>query len=145
MALFDHLDRALRWLREERRRRQYEIAEAAGVTKAMLSAYETGRQKPSLETLEKLLTALDCDLADLQRALDIFHRHSVRDQPPRVPRPVAARAAPAQPAPAPPRDEQALAEVLESLHRLLLHLHQTTSAGAARKLGRGEGLPRDEE
>jgi transcriptional regulator with XRE-family HTH domain len=39
----------------------------------MLSAYETGRQKPSLDTLEKLLDTLGCDLYDLHNALQIIH------------------------------------------------------------------------
>lgn len=69
--LFDRLGRAVRWLRERQGKKQYLVAETAGVTKGMLSAYETGRQKPSLETLEKLLTALDCDLHDLHNAIQI--------------------------------------------------------------------------
>jgi len=126
MALFDPLDRALRWLREERRLRQYEIAEAAGITKAMLSAYETGKQKPSLETLEKLLTALKCDLVDLQHALDIFHHHSSR-----------SRLGEGSPAPllrrSPRRGEEDLSEVLENLYRLLLHLHRTAAVESSRR------------
>lgn len=69
--LFDRLGRAVRWLRERQGKKQYLVADTAGVTKGMLSAYETGRQKPSLETLEKLLTALSCDLHDLHNAIQI--------------------------------------------------------------------------
>jgi transcriptional regulator with XRE-family HTH domain len=72
MLSFEHLGRALRWLRDDRGQRQYEVAETAGITKAMLSAYETGRQKPSLETLEKLLQAMDSDLEQLNEALLLF-------------------------------------------------------------------------
>lgn len=126
MALFDPLDRALRWLREERRLRQYEIAEAAGITKAMLSAYETGKQKPSLDSLDKLLTALDCDLADLQHALDIFHHHSSRSRLGEEIPPLLAQ-------PLPSRSADDLSEVLESLHRLLLYLHQTASVRTTRR------------
>ncbi|HXU31860.1 MAG TPA: helix-turn-helix transcriptional regulator [Thermoanaerobaculia bacterium] len=71
--LFDRLGRAVRWLRERQGKKQYLVADTAGVTKGMLSAYETGRQKPSLETLEKLLTALDCDLHDLHNAIQIVN------------------------------------------------------------------------
>ncbi len=71
--LFDRLGRAVRWLRERQGKKQYLVADAAGVTKGMLSAYETGRQKPSLETLEKLLSALDCDLHDLHNAIQIVN------------------------------------------------------------------------
>ena len=49
------------------------MVDTVGVTKGMLSAYETGRQKPSLETLEKLLTALDCNLHDLHNAIQIVN------------------------------------------------------------------------
>ncbi|HKH46901.1 MAG TPA: helix-turn-helix transcriptional regulator [Thermoanaerobaculia bacterium] len=67
------LGHALRWLRDRHGRKQYQVADAAGITKGMLSAYETGRQKPSLDTLEKLLDTLGCDLYDLHNALQIIN------------------------------------------------------------------------
>jgi transcriptional regulator with XRE-family HTH domain len=67
------LGQALRWLRERQARKQYRVADAAGITKGMLSAYETGRQRPSLESLEKLLETLGCDLNDLHNALQIVN------------------------------------------------------------------------
>jgi len=67
------LGQALRWLRERQARKQYQVANDAGVTKGMLSAYETGRQRPSLETLDKLLETLGCDLNDLHNALQIVN------------------------------------------------------------------------
>ncbi|HVR98591.1 MAG TPA: helix-turn-helix transcriptional regulator [Thermoanaerobaculia bacterium] len=73
MSIFHGLGRALRWLRDRQGKRQYQVADAAGITKAMLSAYETGKQKPSLETLEKILAALDCDLNDLHNSLQIVN------------------------------------------------------------------------
>lgn len=79
--MFEHLGRALRWLRENSRRKQYQVADAAGITTAMLSAYETGKQKPSLETLEKVLGALGCDLEDLHRALAVFAASGVPADP----------------------------------------------------------------
>lgn len=60
---------ALRRLRVHRDLKQYETAAAAGITKAMLSAYETGKRRPSLKTLGRLLEALDADLGDLHQAL----------------------------------------------------------------------------
>lgn len=75
MYLFDNLGRALRWLRDRRDKKQYEVAEAAGITKGMLCAYETGKQRPSLETLDKLLHALDADLSTLQEALALVGRY----------------------------------------------------------------------
>lgn len=67
------LGHALRWLRDRHGKKQYQVADAAGITKGMLSAYETGRQKPSLDTLEKLLDTLQCDLYDLHNAVQIVN------------------------------------------------------------------------
>ncbi|HVT58842.1 MAG TPA: helix-turn-helix transcriptional regulator [Thermoanaerobaculia bacterium] len=72
-SLLSGLGQALRWLRERQSRKQYQLADAAGITKGMLSAYETGRQRPSLETLDKLLATLACDLNDLHNALQIVN------------------------------------------------------------------------
>ena len=73
MSIFNGLGRALRWLRDRQGKRQYQVADTAGITKAMLSAYETGKQKPSLDTLEKILAALECDLNDLHNSLQIVN------------------------------------------------------------------------
>jgi transcriptional regulator with XRE-family HTH domain len=72
-SLMSGLGQALRWLRERQARKQYRVADSAGITKGMLSAYETGRQRPSLESLEKLLETLGCDLNDLHNALQIVN------------------------------------------------------------------------
>jgi len=61
----------LRWLRNQRGQKQREVARAAGITPAMLSAYETGKHRPSLDTTERVLTALRCDVVDLTKALQI--------------------------------------------------------------------------
>src|SRR5258705_12688229 len=84
MSIFNGLGRALRWLRDRQGKRQYQVADTAGLTKAMLSAYETGKQKPSLDTLEKILAALACDLNDLHNALQI-----VNERPQAIRRPAA--------------------------------------------------------
>jgi transcriptional regulator with XRE-family HTH domain len=65
----DRLGPALRRLRKKRDMKQYEVADAAGVTKAMLSAYETGKRRPSIRTLESLLEAMRASLGDLHMAL----------------------------------------------------------------------------
>jgi transcriptional regulator with XRE-family HTH domain len=67
------LGQALRWLRDRQGKKQYQVADSAGITKGMLSAYETGRQRPSLETLEKILDTLECDLNDLHNAIQIIN------------------------------------------------------------------------
>ncbi len=69
---FAGLGLALRWLRTRQQKRQYEVAAAAGITKAMLSAYETDKQRPTLETLEKLMSALEIDLKQLFEALQLI-------------------------------------------------------------------------
>lgn len=88
-SAFVGLGKALRWMREKKNQKQYQIAEAAGITKAMLSAYETGKQRPTLDTLEKILAALQSDLGDLfdtlqvvnERPADMRYRAGGRPQP----------------------------------------------------------------
>ena len=150
MSILQGLGRALRWLRDRHGKRQYQVADAAGITKAMLSAYETGKQKPSLDTLEKILLALECDLNDLHNALQIVNE-----------RPEAIRRGQHEMAWAgvrrdfgegedrlvdpgdlpsrdiyrilnvsrrlPPLEEQALSEMLEGFHKLLRYLHAASA------------------
>jgi transcriptional regulator with XRE-family HTH domain len=139
MPIFDGLGRSLRWLRERQVKRQYQVAEGAGITKAMLSAYETGKQKPSLDTLEKILDALVCDLNDLHNALQI-----VNGRPERLRNAGAGRelwrsgadktpeAGPLDPnlyeilgadEPLPAQEEQAMSEMLGGFHKLLRYIH----------------------
>ena len=143
MPIFTSLGRALRWLRDRQGKRQYQVADAAGITKAMLSAYETGKQKPSLDTLEKILDALDCNLNDLHNSLQIVNerpeairrqggresswgRHSAQDMfgdrggsdvyhVLGINRPI------------PPIEEQALSEMLQGFHKLVRYFHDTVS------------------
>lgn len=69
---------ALRRLRMRRGQRQFETAEAAAITKAMLSAYENGKRRPSLKTLDQILAALEADLGDLHTALTLERRERAR-------------------------------------------------------------------
>jgi transcriptional regulator with XRE-family HTH domain len=140
MPIFDGLGRALRWLRERQNRRQYQVAAGAGITKAMLSAYETGKQKPSLDTLEKILDALLCDLNDLHNALQIVNGRPEALRGAGTPTddwrsagPAGSGAARTAPPslyqilgceePLPPEEEQAMAEMLGGFHRLLRYMH----------------------
>jgi transcriptional regulator with XRE-family HTH domain len=142
ISIFSGLGRAIRWLRDRQGKRQYQVADAAGITKAMLSAYETGKQKPSLDTLEKILTALECDLNDLHNALQI-----VNERPEAIRRSGAPRegAWPGHPQggrdgespnvynilginrPLPPMEEQALSEMLRGFHKLVRYLHDSVA------------------
>lgn len=149
MSIFQGLGRALRWIRDRQGKRQYQVADTAGITKAMLSAYETGKQKPSLETLEKILLALDSDLLDLHNALQIVNERpeTARRGPP------AREASWQERRGAPglhdrrsgeaqgldvysvlgvdrqlhPLEEAALSEMLEGFHKLVRFLHATLS------------------
>jgi transcriptional regulator with XRE-family HTH domain len=144
MSILQGFGRALRWLRDRQGKRQYQIADAAGITKAMLSAYETGKQKPSLDTLEKILLALECDLNDLHNALQIVNERPEairRGQPENAW--TGFRRELTEPAfddrgeaPSrdvyrilgvnrrlPPLEEQALSEMIEGFHKLLRYLH----------------------
>ncbi len=139
--ILNGLGQALRWLRDRRGRKQYEVAEAAGITKGMLSAYETGRQRPSLETLEKILSTLGCDLNDLHNAIQIINGRpegmrrrgegheeagegaATAASPSRerldVQRILGRRQA------LPPEEERAMSEMLDGFHRFLRYLHDT--------------------
>jgi len=132
---------ALRRLRVHRDLKQFQTAAAAGITKAMLSAYETGKRRPSLKTLGRLLEALDADLGDLHRAL-VTERHGDalfgRDRRSAVERypPGAADAGldVAEPPDVyqvlgtqrrlPAAEEVALSEMLRGFHNLLRYLHR---------------------
>lgn len=134
------LGAALRRLRVHRDLKQFETAEAAGITKAMLSAYETGKRRPSLKTLGRLLDALDADLGDLHRAL-VTERHGealfgrgrkpADDAYPGAPDPTLEIAEPPNVYQVlgthrrlPAAEEVALSEMLSGFHNLLRYLHR---------------------
>lgn len=48
---------------------QTALAQRAGISKSRMCLYEKGRRLPSLETLGRILDALDSDLVELQAAL----------------------------------------------------------------------------
>jgi len=143
ISILNGLGPALRWLRDRRGKKQYQVAAAAGITKGMLSAYETGRQRPSLETLDKLLETLQCNLNDVHNALQIVNgrpgeliRPAVWNQRPPLsgqPSEVAEGTGPGfdlyrvlnieQPLPV--EEERALSQMLDGFHRLVRYLHRT--------------------
>ena len=59
MGMFDNLGRTLSLLRELRGRSQAWVAKEAGVGKSQLSKYENGKELPKLDSLEKVLVALE--------------------------------------------------------------------------------------
>lgn len=151
MPIFQGLGRALRWLRDRQSKRQYQVADSAGITKAMLSAYETGKQKPSLDTLEKILAALDGDLNDLHNALQIVNERPEairksgsgksgawqlyrRERPEEDDEEVDANTGAdlyrvlGVDRPLPHEEEQALTEMLEGFHKLVRFFHASASS-----------------
>jgi len=148
--ILDGLGQALRWLRDRQDKKQYQVADSAGITKGMLSAYETGRQRPSLETLEKILDTLGCDLNDLHNAIQIINGRpegmrrrgegvgSVEEGTPDAPVPepggvnrselqrILGRSLP-------PEEEKALGEMLDGFHKFLRYLHGTVAQALRRR------------
>jgi transcriptional regulator with XRE-family HTH domain len=66
---FRYLAQGLEVLCARDGRQRGEIAQAAGITPSMLSAYISGRVEPSVETLGELLSALRTSLAQFQSAM----------------------------------------------------------------------------
>jgi transcriptional regulator with XRE-family HTH domain len=140
-SLLSRLGAALRWLRDRQARKQYQVADSAGITKGMLSAYETGRQRPSLETLEKILQTLGCDLNDLHYALRVVNGDleppAVTDRFTREPRHAWGIAGEVSSADAAllaqilgghaldPEEEAALLQMVKGFHRLLRFFHES--------------------
>ena len=60
---------ALRELRRARGLTQQQLANATGVRRAAVSDYERGVTSPNLESLDRLLVALQADLTDFSAAL----------------------------------------------------------------------------
>jgi transcriptional regulator with XRE-family HTH domain len=141
------LGQALRWLRDRQNKKQYQVAESAGITKGMLSAYETGRQRPSLETLEKILTTLGCDLNDLHNAIQIINGRPERikhrgeglgEAPAAAAKTEAGGRSEIQKVlgrrdPLPVEEERAFGEMLDGFHRLLRYFHETFSQARRRR------------
>lgn len=57
--MFVNLGRTLGLLRELRGKSQAHVAREAGIGKSQLSKYENGKELPKLDSLEKVLNALD--------------------------------------------------------------------------------------
>ena len=128
-SVLNGLGQALRWLRERHGKKQYQVADDAGITKGMLSAYETGRQRPSLETLEKVLGTLGCDLHDLHNALQIVNGRPQILRQRGMPMEEAAGDRPdvsrvlGLKGRLPAQEENAIAQILDGFHSLLRYLH----------------------
>lgn len=69
---FARLPQALRLLRKRRGWTQRELAAAVGFTVKQVSAYETGRQRPRIETLERILEQLQATARVLAQTMAAF-------------------------------------------------------------------------
>jgi transcriptional regulator with XRE-family HTH domain len=78
VSAFDGLPQALRTLCVRDGRALQDIAQASRISPAMLSSYLTGRESPTLKTLDKLLDGLKLRLEDLAGALEEVQGHGRR-------------------------------------------------------------------
>ena len=81
MSAFEGLPKALRTLCVRDGRALQDIAYASKISPAMLSSYLTGRESPTLKTLEKLLDGLKLRLEDLADALNELQGRPRRPAP----------------------------------------------------------------
>jgi transcriptional regulator with XRE-family HTH domain len=61
------LGQAIRRVRVGRKLCQYQLADASGLARVMLSKYENGRQCPSFPSPVKILQTLDCSAEEFAR------------------------------------------------------------------------------
>lgn len=76
-----HLGKALVYLRNRRELTATEVSERSGVTKPMLSGYERNINRPSVETLAKILHGLGADFTELDDALAVVQGDEVEVRP----------------------------------------------------------------
>jgi transcriptional regulator with XRE-family HTH domain len=70
VALKEGIGPAIKALRERRSLTQIDLAQRCNLSRGAIGQFERGLATPSLETLGRILEALDVDLSDLQRELD---------------------------------------------------------------------------
>lgn len=62
----------LRYIRENRKMTQAELAHLAKLTQATIANIESGKKEPSLSAIERIANALDIHIATLFSADDVF-------------------------------------------------------------------------
>ena len=92
MGMFVNLGKTLSLLRELRGKSQARVAREAGIGKSQLSKYETGKELPKLDSLEKVLSALSVSHFEFFYTLQMVDRRAVDLGPP-----VGASSAPGMP------------------------------------------------
>jgi transcriptional regulator with XRE-family HTH domain len=116
VSVFAGVGPVLREVRLERRWTQEQLARRAGVSKSMISLYEMGRQRPQLDTLEKLLRALGLGVQELGRRLESLPNEQPELTSPWLLRGTAGRT---PPRPLPPVIAGSLTEILHAMADLL--------------------------
>lgn len=81
MTAFEHLAGALRLLRDRRGLTQQQLAQAIESPVKQISAYETGRQRPRIETLDRILAAVGADAMDLAETMSALESGALRLPP----------------------------------------------------------------
>ena len=79
--LLQFVPEALKLIRQSTGLRQTDVSERSGLTKAMLSSYETGKTLPTLVSLTAFLVAIGKDLSDFQEVLDMVRKVSPKRTP----------------------------------------------------------------
>ena len=103
---FGRIGTAIKWLRTHAGMTQAELGRRAQVTKGLISKYELGDAKPSLETLEKLIGGLEIDVRELVETLEEVEQSE------------RARHEAGKETPGPAERQRALREVNQDLQRL---------------------------
>ncbi len=140
MPRFDNVGKAILLLREKQNKSQKELAAEAGITGAMLSNYETGVKKPSIDSLGKILDALGLYLGKIDDALDMVNDRDYRrgEEPRReavtgspegvdLPRFLGAQGE------LPPDLELGFTEMVRGFQRVARHVYQTMVSGIRRR------------
>ncbi|HLX10855.1 MAG TPA: helix-turn-helix transcriptional regulator [Thermoanaerobaculia bacterium] len=70
MPAMHSLGEMIKFLRNRRGWMQKELAKRAGLTKGMVSGYETGKKTPTLQSLTRIAEALQADFCDLHCAFE---------------------------------------------------------------------------
>lgn len=136
MDHFNRLGKAIKWLREDAELRQNEVASRAGITKAMISSYESGRSVPTIATLDKILSAVGADLTALCGALALVNGRQLRyapviteltvDRPPVSSLGTAGALEAMALGDLAPGEAEAFAQIVGGFRRWLLHLRETS-------------------
>ena len=99
-GMFANLGPALARLRDLRGQSQAAVARAAGIGKSQLSKYENGKELPKMDSLERVLAALDMGSLEFFYTLHLMDCEAVR----------------------PPRQEERVEDVYTAFERLMGHL-----------------------